>query len=103
MRDIERAVGRLSQVSGNARDLVALRTSLEQIPELKRQLRNADRARRSLGWMARTMRACLREVDDELREMPELLRTAERALVEDPPFVLKDGGIFQDGFDAGSG
>ncbi len=38
VRDIERAVGRLSQASGNARDLVALRTSLEQIPELKREL-----------------------------------------------------------------
>ena len=32
MRDFERAVGRLSQASGNARDLAALKTSLEQIP-----------------------------------------------------------------------
>ena len=38
VRDVERAIGRLGQVSGNARDLVALRTSLEQIPELKREL-----------------------------------------------------------------
>ncbi len=39
VRDLERAIGRLSQVSGNARDLVALRTSLEQIPALKRELK----------------------------------------------------------------
>src|SRR5258707_2231300 len=35
---IERAAGRLSQASGNARDLVALKTSLQQIPTLKREL-----------------------------------------------------------------
>src|SRR5215467_11714895 len=38
IRDIERAGGRLSQASGNARDLVALKISLQQIPTLKRQL-----------------------------------------------------------------
>src|SRR6202035_2497556 len=38
IRDIERAVGRLSQASGNARDLVALKTSLQQIPKLKAEL-----------------------------------------------------------------
>src|SRR5205085_659055 len=38
IRDIERAAGRLSQASGNARDLVALKTSLQQIPALKAEL-----------------------------------------------------------------
>src|SRR5881227_1673216 len=38
IRDIERAGGRLSQASGNARDLVALKTSLQQIPTLKAEL-----------------------------------------------------------------
>src|SRR5437016_10160748 len=38
IRDIERAVGRLSQASGNARDLVALKTSLQQIPKLRAEL-----------------------------------------------------------------
>ncbi|PYL08766.1 MAG: DNA mismatch repair protein MutS, partial [Verrucomicrobia bacterium] len=38
IRDIERAIGRLSQASGNARDLVALKFSLQQIPKLKREL-----------------------------------------------------------------
>src|SRR6266850_1602104 len=38
IRDIERAAGRLSQASGNARDLVALKVSLQQIPKLKREL-----------------------------------------------------------------
>src|SRR6266496_2785647 len=38
IRDLERAVGRLSQASGNARDLVALKFSLEEIPKLKGEL-----------------------------------------------------------------
>src|SRR3954469_18867627 len=38
IRDLERAAGRLSQASGNARDLVALKTSLEQIPTLKGEI-----------------------------------------------------------------
>jgi DNA mismatch repair protein MutS len=35
VRDLERTLGRLSSGSGNARDLVALRLALEQIPALK--------------------------------------------------------------------
>src|SRR5438105_13771328 len=38
IRDVERAAGRLSQASGNARDLVTLKNSLQQIPELKEEL-----------------------------------------------------------------
>src|SRR5438876_4866330 len=38
IRDIERAVGRLSQATGNARDLVALKTSLQELPSLKAEL-----------------------------------------------------------------
>src|SRR5205807_5773649 len=51
IRDIERATGRLSQASGNARDLVALKTSLQEIPVLKSDLQKLleriefDRAR----------------------------------------------------------
>ena len=38
IRDIERTVGRLSQAGGNARDLISLKNSLEQVPELKAHL-----------------------------------------------------------------
>ncbi len=40
------------------------------------------------------------QLNDDLCEMPDLLEKLGRALVEDPPFVLKEGGIFRDGFDA---
>src|SRR2546421_2903644 len=41
VRDLERTIGRLSAGNGNARDLLALRIALEQIPELKQKVRNA--------------------------------------------------------------
>ncbi|MGZ5019843.1 MAG: DNA mismatch repair protein MutS, partial [Chthoniobacterales bacterium] len=97
VRDLERAIGRLSQVSGNARDLVALRTSLGQIPALKRELKKlSERA-----CFGRAPERCyILQLIGQLREMPELHTQLTRALVEDPPFTLKDGGIFLDGFDA---
>ena len=103
VRDIERAIGRLSQVSGNARDLVALRTSLQQMPELKKELQKLlDRlafgsSRVHENGNAESLPAM---VQHELLELPELLTQLERAVADDPPFTLKDGGIFQDGFDS---
>src|SRR5208282_5732114 len=46
VRDLERTLGRLSSGSGNARDLVALRLALEQIPALKQILQNVAQASR---------------------------------------------------------
>ena len=98
VRDLERAIGRLGQVSGNARDLVALRTSLEQIPELKRELRKLiERARFGTGTNG-THRSYTTQINEHLREIPELLETLRRAITDEPPFTLKEGGIFKDGY-----
>ena len=97
IRDLERAAGRLSQASGNARDLVALKISLQQIPELKTELRKLiDRT--EFGKEPQTGTLC-RRVFESLQEMPALTERLATALVEDPPLVLKEGGIFRDGFD----
>jgi DNA mismatch repair protein MutS len=113
IRDIERAAGRLSQASGNARDLVALKTSLQQIPMLKAELQkliertNFGRARPTVAEddgtpnasPARTGRVLQSRLQDDLREMPELADKLTRALLDDPPLALKEGGIFRDGYD----
>jgi DNA mismatch repair protein MutS len=97
IRDLERAAGRLSQASGNARDLVALKISLRQIPELKGELRKLiDRT--EFGKEPEPGTLC-RRIFESLREMPELTEKLAGALVDDPPMVLKEGGIFRDGFD----
>ncbi|MBA3881572.1 MAG: DNA mismatch repair protein MutS [Chthoniobacterales bacterium] len=103
VRDLERAIGRLSQVSGNARDVVALRTSLQQIPELKRELQKLiDRLAFGSNHVHENgSRVSLaHSLQDDLRELPELVEMLADAVVDDPPFTLKEGGIFQDGFDA---
>ena len=103
IRDIERATGRLSQASGNARDLVALKTSLEQIPKLKGELQKLlDRL--AFGVTRVNERGQIdslaQRLQNQIHEMPVLAEKLAKALVDDPPFVLKEGGIFRNGYDA---
>ncbi len=111
IRDIERAVGRLSQASGNARDLVSLKASLEQIPKLKAELgKLIERAQfgtdpvaaavsAAKPWPEQATRLPL-QLQNEIHEMPALAEKLSNALVDDPPLALKEGGIFRDGYDA---
>jgi DNA mismatch repair protein MutS len=101
IRDIERAAGRLSQASGNARDLVALKTSLQQIPTLKRELgKLIDRL--SFGTEPADTSHLFQasNLQTTIREMPALAEKLANALLDDPPLALKEGGIFRDGHDA---
>jgi DNA mismatch repair protein MutS len=119
IRDIERATSRLSQASGNARDLVALKFSLQEIPKLKAEVQRliertnfgrADSpsppnvAREDDGapnaTQARTGRASPIQLQREIHELPELAEKLGKAVVDDPPLALKEGGIFRDGYDA---
>jgi DNA mismatch repair protein MutS len=111
IRDIERAAGRLSQASGNARDLVALKTSLQQIPAVKRELgklieRIEFGRARPAGGPSVAEGGGLGEptlplyLQNKIHEMPVLAAKLEQALVDDPPPALKEGGIFRDGYDA---
>src|SRR5216110_2261900 len=103
IRDIERAAGRLSQASGNARDLVALKSSLQKIPVLKANLQKLlDR----LAFGASRVdeqdepESLAQRLQNNIHEIPELAEKLEKALVDDPPLTLKEGGIFRDGYDA---
>ena len=102
IRDIERSMSRLSQTSGNARDLVALKISLEQIPKLKSELQKLlDRLAFGATQINENGNVALlaQELQNDLREMPELAEKLTRAVVDDPPLALKEGGIFRDGYD----
>jgi len=86
IRDIERTTGRLSQGSGNARDLKSLQLSLARIPDLKSDLSSVAE---TSGLHAQLLNA--------IEEFPELVETLQNALVEEPPANLKDGGMIRDG------
>jgi DNA mismatch repair protein MutS len=98
IRDIERSAGRLSQASGNARDLVALKTSLQQIPALKRELgKLIQRASFGIEGAHMSHSSLASHLLNAIHEMPALADKLAKALVDDPPLVVKEGGIFRDG------
>ena len=102
IRDVERAVGRLSQASGNARDMVSLKASLEQLPKLKSELQKLlDRL--AFGTNRSNtpgqVELLAQRLQNEIEEMPDLAEKLTGALVNDPPLALKEGGIFRDGYD----
>ncbi|MGA2240820.1 MAG: DNA mismatch repair protein MutS [Verrucomicrobiota bacterium] len=109
VRDLERTIGRLSTGSGNARDLVVLRMALEQIPTVKTILDSVGRASpraESLVKEEPTAREDARptslvdELNSQLTESPDLVELISRAIVDDPPLAVKEGGMIRDGFDA---
>ena len=109
VRDLERTLGRLSSGSGNARDLVALRMALEQIPELKQILASVGRASplaESLVDDVPTARedarptSLISDLDLQISESPDLVELISRAIVDEPPLPIKEGGMIRDGFDS---
>ncbi len=96
IRDIERTVGRLSQQSGNARDMAALRISLESLPELKGHLRALAAA-----VLAEEEDLLLNQIASRIPELPDLVQLLKSSLVEEPPALLKEGGMFRTGYNEG--
>jgi DNA mismatch repair protein MutS len=83
--DIERITSKLGSGRANPRDLVSLRQSLESLPSILEALESAD------GY--------LKVIQDSIDPLPELRDELEQALVDSPPSVLSDGGIFREGYD----
>jgi DNA mismatch repair protein MutS len=110
IRDLERATSRLSQASGNARDLAALKFSLRELPRLKDELgkliERIDFGRTGSPSPPDVAQECVasgsvlpKELQHQIRELPALTERLMHAIVDDPPLGLKEGGIFQDGYD----
>ncbi|MGH7941230.1 MAG: DNA mismatch repair protein MutS [Limisphaerales bacterium] len=111
VRDLERTLGRLGSGGGNARDLLALRIALEQIPSLKLTLstlsapgsasmlvkEDFENPRSAMG-NPRLLIGCLLS---QISELPELIQTLSLAIVDEPPLAVKEGGMIRDGFDCG--
>ena len=114
VRDLERTLSRLSSGSGNARDLLGLRVGLEQIPGLKATLADLGQASRLSPTGLRDFPQ-LREAPNEsetgatpvllsdlhaqLTDCPDLVALIARAITDEPPLALREGGLIRDGFD----
>ncbi len=84
MYDIERLVGRVSYGNVNARDLIQLKHSISEIPNIKALLNSMNQN-------------TLVQVN-QLEPLDDLLDILEQSLVEEPPISVKDGGLFKVGF-----
>jgi DNA mismatch repair protein MutS len=95
VRDLERTSSRLSQGSGNARDLQALAVSLEVVPSLKTLIKEGRflSAHGEGGYKPPLLALC-----DRLHDLSALSQEIQRAIVEEPPMQIKEGGIFREGW-----
>ncbi|MEX5670207.1 DNA mismatch repair protein MutS [Staphylococcus cohnii species complex 1637] len=82
--DIERLVGRVSYGNVNARDLIQLKHSISEIPNIKQLLDRLDTE--------------TTEQFKALEPLDELLALLENSLKEEPPISVKEGGLFKKGF-----
>ena len=83
--DLERLVARISYGNANARDLVQLKKSLSVVPQIKTLLKDS-------GEMD------LFILSDKIRALPEIVDLIERAIIDNPPLTIKEGGIIKDGY-----
>lgn len=104
IRDMERTTGRLTQAGGNGRDLLVLRTALEQIPQLRADLLALPRDGQAAGLLRDDEKppigGLLGRLHADLHDLPTLVDLLTRALVDEPPATTRDGGIFRDGYSA---
>lgn len=85
--DIERILARLALRSARPRDLARLRHAMQQLPELH-------------SVMSELKQPHLSELRTHAEPMDELCDLLERAIKENPPVVIRDGGVIADGYSA---
>lgn len=85
VRDLERLISRLSAGGGNGRDLRAVGASLAALPLLIEQL-------------AEQQVPLLAAIRDGMEPLPDLVDWMERALVDEPPITIREGGLLRKGY-----
>lgn len=102
VRDLERLIAKVDSGRANPRDLKGLATSLRPIPEIRRTL---DFRRETLAAGRETLdvrqtTSGLSSNASRLKSQPEIVDLIDRAIAEDPPVMLVDGGFIAPGYDA---
>ncbi|MCR5010634.1 MAG: DNA mismatch repair protein MutS [Clostridia bacterium] len=83
--DLERLMARISLGTANARDLIALKASLAYLPDIK-------------AILERSESKLLKEIGAKIDTLSDICAKIESAIVDDPPFTLREGGIIKRGF-----
>ena len=85
-RDLERLISKVMYGSANARDLLAVKDSLDAVPDVRDVLTGA---RSEL----------LKELGSSMKDIGHVATLIEKAIASDPPVTLKEGGLIREGFD----
>ena len=84
--DIERLAGKISYGSANGRDLISLKSSAKQLPEIKKIL-------------AQAKSSLLTELYSELDTLDDVYDIIDKTIVDEPPISVKEGGLIKLGYD----
>lgn len=87
MLDIERLTAKAVYGTANARDLRAICTSIEKLPEIK-------------SLISTFKSNSLKEITKEFDTLDDIFQLLDRALVDIPPLTIREGGMIKDGFNA---
>lgn len=85
--DIERISARIAVLNAKPRDLIALKLSLQALPDLKQKL-------------AALNSPLISVLTKNLIELPELVDLLDRAINDQPPVLIRDGNVIKKGYDA---
>lgn len=83
--DLERLIGRVVYGSAGGRDLAALGSGLGRLPRLRELLEGCPSA-------------LLQSLREELDDLPQLRDLLQRALVDEPPFSVREGKFIREGY-----
>ena len=84
--DIERLAGKISYGNANARDLNSLKSSASKLPEIKKLIENSKSG-------------MLKELYNELDSLEDIYSLIDKAIVEEPPISVTEGGVIKMGYD----
>ena len=84
--DIERLAGKISYGNANGRDMISLKNSVKQLPEIKKVL-------------STTGAGLLKEIYENIDTLNDIYEIIEKSIVDEPPIGVKDGGIIKIGYD----
>ncbi|MDP0562016.1 MAG: DNA mismatch repair protein MutS [Candidatus Endonucleobacter sp. (ex Gigantidas childressi)] len=84
--DIERILARIALKSARPRDIARLRDALAQLPELQYSLNKLNNPH-------------THRLAEGISEHPELVTLLTKAIISDPPVVIRDGGVIAEGYD----
>ncbi|HBM16999.1 MAG TPA: DNA mismatch repair protein MutS [Lentisphaeria bacterium] len=86
VKDLERIIARINIGSSNARDLMALASSLEVLPGLKSILQSYSNV------------SLIEELNKQIKLFPEITELISKAILEEPPLTITEGGMIKDSY-----